>query len=233
MIDEITMKTYEKTKYKNEPKTKKTNKSKKNKSTKEVLLPWCGVIEPHKCKAIRVNHGLYTQCQNVSDELCGTCLKQKLKNTNREPDHGYIEERLTKGDEFKNKNGQKPELYNKVMEKLNITMEEASECAKNRGMIIPKEETVERKKRGRPKKSKKCVETYDTSGSENDEEDTLDNENEEEDEEVEVKELTHNDKVYYINPLNNALYDSKTYELLGEWDEKNKTIIDIEQEIEE
>ena len=125
-------------------------------------------------------------------------------------------------------------MYNKVMDKLNISFEEASQCAKNRGMVIPKEETVEKKKRGRPKKNKKIMEVCDTSGS--DDEEIIKNEEEkeeEEEEEVEVKELIHNGKIYYINPLNNILYDSKTYELLGKWDKNNKTIVDVEEDVEE
>jgi len=32
---------------------------------------------------------------------------------------------------------------------------------------------------------------------------------------------------YYINPLNNALYDGRSYELVGRWDERKKEIIEV------
>lgn len=52
----------------------------------------------------------------------------------------------------------------------------------------------------------------------------------EEEEEVEVKEFTFNKKLYYRNPINNALYDPKSYEHIGTWDEENEIIIDINEE---
>ena len=55
----------------------------------------------------------------------------------------------------------------------------------------------------------------------------------EEEEEVEVKEFKFNKKLYYRNPVNNALYDPKSYEHIGTWDEENEKIVDVEDDDDE
>ena len=42
-----------------------------------ILLPFCGVVEEEWCKAVRYNHGLYTQCTNAckGEKFCKTCTK--------------------------------------------------------------------------------------------------------------------------------------------------------------
>ena len=97
-----------------------------------------------------------------------------------------------------------------------------------------------KKGRGRPKKNKEEA-TKTLSHKEEDpnltcsvvdeeEEEIPPLEESEEEEEVEVKEFIFNKKLYYRNPVNNALYDPKSYEHIGTWDEENEIIIDVNEE---
>ena len=137
----------------------------------KIPLPFCGEIQVENCRGIRLNHGLYTQCTNVHDNymnnghsLCVTCYKQTEKNSNGRPTYGYISERIEQGDRFIDPKGKAPVLYGNIMEKLNITRQEAEREAANLGMTIPEEQfQVKKSQRGRPKKN---VVAVDTSGSE-------------------------------------------------------------------
>ena len=266
-----------------------------------VKIPWCGVIIEGKCNGIRLNHGLYTQCEKDKEknELCRTCYNQSLKTENKEPPYGLIKERLLKGKDYIDKKGKRPVQYGNVMEKENITREAAERYAASLGMTIAEEDfEVKKGNRGRPKKSTIAIDTSDEeerepkkgrgrpkknkeevaplekvrpledTRSEKDDpleesrglrgdpleesrglrgdplEDTRSEKDdpleesrglrgdplEEEEEEVEVKEFTFNKKLYYRNPINNALYDPKSYEHIGTWDEENKKIIDVNEE---
>ena len=67
-----------------------------------IPLPFCGVINKTCCQGIRLNYGLYTQCTNAPSvynkrfPVCATCNKQVEKNSNEEPNYGYINDRLEK-----------------------------------------------------------------------------------------------------------------------------------------
>ncbi len=135
-----------------------------------IPLPFCGKICPKNCEAIRLNHGLYTQCTNEkavtsgSHNVCLTCSRQIDKNSNKMPTYGYISERVEKGADFRDPKGKAPVNYGNVMEKLNISRNDAEREAANRGVIIPEDQfTVKKARRGRPKKDTTAV---DTSGSE-------------------------------------------------------------------
>ena len=248
---------------------------KKEKKSKNEIIPWCGVVNECNCEAIRLNHGLYTQCNNkkVSNSLCKTCMNQSLKMDNKEPPYGLINERLLKGKDYIDPKGKRPVQYGNVMLKENITREAAEKYALSQGMCIseedyivtkgnrgrpkksidnsdvgltgiPLEEEKPKKGRGRPKKNKERVdhltrpeEEEDLVVSPTEEEGCLvvspKEEEEEVEEEVEVKEFTFNKKLYYRNPVNNALYDPNSYEHIGTWDEENEKILDIDEEDEE
>ena len=244
-----------------------------------VKVPWCGVIIEGKCNGIRLNHGLYTQCEKDKEknELCRTCYNQSLKTENKEPPYGLIKERLLKGKDYIDRKGKRPVQYGNVMEKENITREAAERYAASLGMTIAEEDfEVKKGNRGRPKKSTIAIDTSDEEEREpkkgrgrpkknkeevaplekedpledtrREKEDPLEESRglrgdpleesrglrgdplEEEEEEVEVKEFTFNKKLYYRNPINNALYDPKSYEHIGTWDEENKKIIDVNEE---
>ena len=144
-----------------------------NKETSKIPIPFCGKKLEGCCDGIRLNHGLYTQCKNDSNlecsgkySLCKTCINQKEKNTNGEPTYGCIDNRIKLGKDFRDPKGKAPINYGNIMEKLNISRNEAEREAANQNQIIPEEEfEVKKKQRGRPKKSTMA---NDTSGSEED-----------------------------------------------------------------
>ena len=94
---------------------------KEEKKKSSIPVPFCGEIMKDKCETIRLNHGLYTQCTNISSEergehnVCGTCDKQISKNTNGMPTYGYITERVEKGDKFRDPKGKAPANYGNVI----------------------------------------------------------------------------------------------------------------------
>ena len=105
----------------------KREKKPKEGSQARIPLPFCGKEEMNHCVGIRLNHGLYTQCTNErgSKDLCGTCEKQAAKNTDNKPTYGVIYDRISKGDGFRDPKGKIPTRYGNVMEKLNLTREQA------------------------------------------------------------------------------------------------------------
>jgi hypothetical protein len=124
-----------------------------------IPLPFCGVINKTCCQGIRLNYGLYTQCTNSPSiynkrfPVCNTCNKQVEKNSNEEPNYGFISDRLEKGDKFRDPKGKAPVNYANIMEKLKITREEAETAAKRLDLTIPDEQFIIKKAtRGRPKK---------------------------------------------------------------------------------
>lgn len=146
--------------------TKKETKKKQS----GIIIPFCGKINKENCEAIRLNHGLYTQCTNSKCKLnnghsvCETCDKQISKNSNNLPTYGYISERLEKGSTYRDPKGKEPLNYGNVMEKLKITRNEAEREAANQGVTISEEQfEVKKAARGRPKKDTTAA---DTSGSE-------------------------------------------------------------------
>ena len=145
---------------------------KKSGSPAKIPLPFCGKKIDGLCGAIRLNHGLYTQCMNSASEsvdgydgtLCKTCKKQSETNSNNRPTYGFIEDRIKLGDDFKDPKGKEPVRYANIMTKLNISRTEAERIATNLGLEIDEKEFVlVKRSRGRPKKQSTAVD--DTSGS--------------------------------------------------------------------
>ena len=129
---------------------------------KKIMLPFCGRIDEERCQGIKINYGLYSQCENniFQKNLCKTCHKQSEKNSNGKPNYGTIDERLDKN--YKDKNGKQPIKYSKFMEKMNITREMAEKEAEEQGVTIPEEEfEIKKTTRGRPKKSTSTTDTSD------------------------------------------------------------------------
>ena len=118
-----------------------------------VPLPFTGIIYQQRCKAVRVNHGLFTQCQNrLTDGVyCGTCIKH-VKNG--EPEHGNIHGRLAEA--WVSPAGRTPVPYPHVLGKLGISPEVARHQAQQLGVDIESHlfETA-KAKRGRPARVKK------------------------------------------------------------------------------
>lgn len=134
----------------------------KEEKKKNIVLPFTGRIDEEKCQAIKINYGLYTQCENnfFKGSFCKNCYKQSEKNSDGKPNYGTIDERMDKN--FTDKNGKKPIKYSKIMEKLKITRAMAEKEASQLGVLIPQEEfEIEKTKRGRPKKSTSTTDTSD------------------------------------------------------------------------
>jgi len=152
---------------------KRVRQNKVTESKSKMVLPFCGSKCLYNCEAIRLNHGLYSQCTNSGTEetngysMCKTCIKQTEKNSNGKPTYGYISDRVDLGKDFRDPKGKEPVLYGNIMEKLNISREDAIKEAEKQGLKIPEEQfEVKKAKRGRPKKE---VVTADTSDSETEE----------------------------------------------------------------
>ena len=139
------------------------NEKEKNKEKgKKIMLPFCGRIDDERCQGIKINYGLFTQCENniFQKNLCKSCHKQSEKNSDGKPNYGTIDERLDKN--YKDKNGKQPIKYSKFMEKMNITREMAEKEAEEQGVTIPEEEfEIKKTSRGRPKKSTSTTDTSD------------------------------------------------------------------------
>jgi hypothetical protein len=271
--------------------TKSTKSSGKKPGKKATIpLPFCGKICEENCKTIRLNHGLYTQCTNLLEYeindygVCNTCNNQISKIANKKPTYGYVDDRLAKGDDYRDPKGKAPVNYGNVMEKLNISRDEAEAEAKKQGYIIPEDQfEVKRAQRGRPKKDTTAV---DTSESDNDSTksdvkvekkprgrpkkdkphkalvssavgDALiddlvktvntnnivdekniniddanivdgdgdgDDEDDDDDASIEVAKITYEGKEY-LKSSDNTIYDSKTWDEIGKWDEKNSKVV--------
>ena len=154
----------------------------------KLILPWTGKeMGGDFCHGLRLNHGLHTQCTMAKSDggvYCRTCLKQADKNASGKPTYGDIESRLAVGVlEFRDPKDNKHTVpFANVMEKLGVTREEVVTEASRFGLEIPEEHFVKReskrgrpatkptadsdgsdttapKKRGRPKKEKKVIES--------------------------------------------------------------------------
>ena len=137
-----------------------------------VPLPWCEKVMEDQCRGLKVNHSLYTQCpQKIgtdSNMYCTTCSKQADGNDTGKPTHGTVEDRLAVDlMEYRSPSGKQVLPYANVIEKLNISRENAEAEAAKFDMVIAEcqWEKVE-KKRGRPKKESKSASTEDTTSSE-------------------------------------------------------------------
>lgn len=140
-----------------------------------LLLPWCGVLEG-KCKSLRYNSGLYTQCENVVEgDRCVRCEKESVKNGGVSK-YGTVREREMVGVmEYKDARGKGVVSYVEVMRKNGIRREDVERECLRRGISVyechfeekesvrrgrprkEKKDECEKKKRGRPRKSKEVV----------------------------------------------------------------------------
>ena len=145
------------------PKGQGKAKEPKEKVRKPTMpLPYCGVANKCNCRALRLNHGLHTQCtQKVTKGMryCKTCQKGADRSATGKPTYGTIEDRMAVGIlEYVDPKGKRTIPYANVMEKLNISRADAeTEVAKFSELVgastIPEEHFTKREsKRGRPKK---------------------------------------------------------------------------------
>ena len=125
-------------------------------------LPYCGYKNKCNCTALRLNHGLYTQCTQrpvKGTSYCKTCQQGVDRSATGKPTYGTIDDRIAVGVlEYKDPKGKLVLPYANVMEKMNISREAVeAEVKKFSELVgtdtIPEEQFTKREmKRGRPKK---------------------------------------------------------------------------------
>ena len=214
-------------------------------------MPFVGEMCKEKCNGIKLNHGLYTQCEREGKinykeyKVCEGCMKDIEKNG--KPKYGYIQERVEKGEDYRCPKGKKVIKYGNVIEKLKLKREDVEKEAKRLGIKIDEKEfEVEKIKRGRPAKRETAV--LDSSSEEGDVvkrgrgrpkkekksvisdskiemSEVVEEREEEEEVEVElaVSEFTIKGKKY-LKAGDNTLYDLDTHEEVGIWNPTNKNI---------
>ena len=233
-----------------------------SKKKSNIPLPFSGTINNSCCHGVRLNYGLYTQCTNSPTcyngeyPMCQTCYKQSNNNSNNEPNYGFITKRTEMGVNYKDPKGKSPINYGNIMEKLNITRQQAEEAAQQAGITISEEQfTVVKAARGRPKKD---ATAYDTASETSVEEpkkrgrpkknkdevkepepivEPEDSDDEEEMEAYAIKLDKSMDLGYikqnqqkldtdYLMTEDGSLYHPTNHELIGIWDKVNKCVIE-------
>ena len=157
---------------------KSADNSKKEKKVKvakaKFAMPWTGVVDDTKCKAIKCNGNLFTQCTMApfaeGERYCLTCKGQAETNGNGKPSGGTVEDRMATGplDYVGPKNGVKVYSFANFLLKKGISHEDAKKEAERLGIEIPDYQwDLQVRKRGRPSKKGSSAAVSDTSsGSE-------------------------------------------------------------------
>ena len=142
--------------------SKKRGESKSTKSAKRtkkptIVLPFCGVVQDDWCNAVKLNHGLHTQCTQgkaAGSAYCKTCLKHADNSATGLPPYGDINERAKFSTDYRDPKGKLTTPYANVMKRLKISLPAAKAAAAVLGWEIPAAQLAERTtKRGRPAKS--------------------------------------------------------------------------------
>ena len=144
-----------------EKKVKKVTEKKSVEKKPQTVLPFCGEVQSDCCKAIRLNHNLFTQCTNspAEGEFCKTCNGNAAKNDGK-PTYGTVEDRMNAGRMEYSVGGKKVIRYSRVMDKLNITRDQAEKAAADMGVVIAEDQFEhEIVKKGRPSKSAEVSDT--------------------------------------------------------------------------
>lgn len=137
---------------KNQVKKPKKPKSEEDNIPKALCpLPYRPLGECY-CQALRLDHGLYTQCSNKhleSGEYCKTC--QKTVDAKGSAPYGTVSDRGDRGS-YIDPSGKKEKSYGTVLKQRGIDMDLAkSELAKFECEVTDEEWEVKVGKRGRPK----------------------------------------------------------------------------------
>ena len=144
-----------------EKKVKKVTEKKSVEKKPQTVLPFCGEVQSECCKAIRLNHNLFTQCSisPAEGEFCKTCNGNAAKNDGK-PTYGTVEDRMNAGRMEYSVGGKKVVRYSRVMDKLNITRDQAEKAAADMGVVIAEDQFEhEIVKKGRPSKSAEVSDT--------------------------------------------------------------------------
>ena len=182
-----------------------------NNNLEDKIKPFDGIVKENCCKAVIYNHGLYTQCTNLTTkEFCSSiCKNQK---------YGHIDHRkkFPVGTYVLN-NGKQEISYQKVKKRLN--KKNTFEINQERILTQDSDEeetTVTNVKysknpRGRPKVINKEIEIRSDSKEENKKCETESDDNIEE---VCVRRQNIDGKEYLVSE-DNVVFDNKTYKMLG------------------
>ena len=152
-------------------KTEKVAKKESVPAKARTIIPFCGDNSRVCCQGIRMNHQLFTQCTNApaGGEFCQTCQKQADKSSNGKPTYGTMEERKAVPAMDYVGGGKKVVRYSRVMDKLNITREEALAAAAEQGVTISEDQfLVDTIKKGRPSKDTSVSDTESENSNSND-----------------------------------------------------------------
>jgi hypothetical protein len=222
---------------------------------KDVKLPWSGVVEELRCKSVLWSGGLHLQCEGIGVEYCARCAERVLRDGSNKM--GRVEDRLSKGlYEYIDGYGRRSVSYVKYMLKNGLSREDVEVAACRKGVKLlsdhfvemdisrgrPRKSivklegeevvcgvVVEKKKRGRPRKEKEVCSNV--RGEELIasliEEAQL--EKREEEEETRVIRFKING-TEYLKSEDNVLYDNKSHEAVGIWNENSGSIDDIPNE---
>ena len=227
-----------------------------------IRLPWSGVVEEGRCKSVVWNGGLHTQCEGEGEEYCVEC-GERVKREGVNKMGSVYERRSKGLYEYKDGYGRRSVQYVKYMRKEGLSKEEVLSYASRVGCEILLEHFEERKiSRGRPRKWRENEERKDVlSGLELGLEKGLEKEKKKrgrprkekevcsngrgdeliasllecvEEEEEETKVIRFNIKgKEYLKSEDNVLYDNKTHEAVGIWNEENGEIEEIPNEDED
>ena len=156
-----------------------------------IILPYYGVIEKHKCKGLIFNHGLYTQCtEDINkNDFCCKCKNNKYGTV-------YDREKYEIG-KYISPAGKKEVDYNKFIEKMGYDLNIVKKIFKEKNIEYNLDiNNIKNTKRGRPKKI--------VNNNSN-----INNDNEE----IEVETVTINGTIYF-RTLCNMLLDIE-YNIVG------------------
>jgi len=227
---------------------KKTNPEKKaaEADAKPTMsIPFVGRILEHKCHAVKVNDGLFTQCFNEKHEgsdYCKICGKAGAK-------YGDIRERLEQGADWTDKSkARAPKHYSSIFRKLqkeNITKEMVNEQVfkffgvelddsefevpeKKKLVVVKKTVAVKTRENGAgcgSGNSEDSSESMHTSTAEESDEELQELPEQDEEETIDLKGFKRDGKQFYRDNKNNV-YDAEQELIEGKmWSEKSKSIV--------
>ncbi len=141
--------------------SKSVTRKKKVKTAKpSMTVPFCGVVVEDWCQAVRLNHGLHTQCSNrprKNGEFCATCQKHVDNSPDGTPPYGAIQERAKFGTDYRDPKGKLTLPFANVAKKLGLDVEKAKKAAAELGWTIPEEQLTMRTRGKRAAKTKSAA----------------------------------------------------------------------------
>ena len=141
--------------------SKSVTRKKKVKTAKpSMTVPFCGVVVEDWCQAVRLNHGLHTQCSNrprKNGEFCATCQKHVDNSPDGIPPYGAIQERAKFGTDYRDPKGKLTLPFANVAKKLGLDVEKAKKAAAELGWTIPEEQLTMRTRGKRAAKTKSAA----------------------------------------------------------------------------